>query len=577
MVGVSAPAPRPSRRLLRRVLWAVRGSVAIALLAGIAWQAVVVAVPGVAGRAVDDGVLAGDTTALLGWAAVLLALGLVRWSGDWYRHWWVDRSGMRAAVWMRARLLRRVVDLDEETAGRLGHGQLIARATSDLDTLDNWVRGLATLVTATFTLLAVTGALLTLGPVLAAVGLAVIPLTALLALTRVAPQHRAAAAMAEATGGYTGAVEEAVSGIRTVHGLGAEPVVISRAGRASAALAVAAMGRERVEASWIAVSLFLPAAGIAAGVWFGGLQVIAGTLSAGDLLAFVGWMTLLVDAVQTLTERIINRGQARAAADRLVPLLHTAPPVSGDAGPAGREIVFDRVAVDRGGRRVLDDVSLRVAPGEWVALLGASGSGKSSLLRLLPRLVDPAAGSVRIGGVALPEVDLAGLRRRVAYLGQGPVLLSGTVAENLRLAAPAADDAAVAAVLNAAAATEIVEALGPDGRVGTGGATLSGGQRQRLALARTLLAGADVLVLDDVTSALDPATEARVLHGLRTVAPRATVLLATHRLATARAADRIVVLADARVAATGTPDEILAGAGAGAAVLDLDPHLAGTT
>ncbi len=574
MVAVSAPAPRHSRRLLRRLLWAVRGSVAIALLAGIAWQGVVVAVPYVAGRAVDDGALAGDVSALLGWAVVLLAMGLVRWAGDWYRHWWVDRSGMRAAVWLRARLLARLVDLDDETAGRLGHGQLIARATSDVDAVDNWVRGLATLVTASFTLVAVTGALLTLGPVPAAVGLAVIPLTALLALTRVRPQHRAAAVMAEATGGYTGAVEEAVSGIRTVHGLGAEPVMIGRAGRASAALRVAAMRRERVEASWIAVSLFIPAAGIAAGIWFGGRQVIDGTLSAGDLLAFVGWMTLLVDAVQTLTERVISRGQARAAADRLVPLLAARPPAAGTAPLPAGDVVFDRVTVERSGRRVLDDVSLRVARGEWVALLGASGSGKSSLLRLLPRLAHPAAGVVRIGGVALPDADLVDLRRRVAYLGQGSVLLSGTITENLRMAAPDGD---LHAALDAAAATDIVAALGPDGRIGTGGATLSGGQRQRLALARTLLAGADVLVLDDVTSALDPATEARVLDGLRAVAPSATVLLATHRLATALAADRIVVLAGGRVVKTGTPDQVLGTTGAGAAVLDLDADLTGAT
>lgn len=562
--------------LLRRVLWDVRGSVAVALTAGIAWQAVVVAVPYVAGRAVDDGVLAGDVVALSTWAAVLLALGLVRWAGDWYRHWWVDRSGMRAAVRLRAGVLRRVVDLDDRTAGRLGHGQLIARATTDVDTVDDWVRGLATLVTASVTLLAVTGALLSLGPVLAAVGLAVIPLTATAALTRVRPQHRASATMAEATGRYTAVVEEAVSGIRTVQGLGAEPVVLARAARAGGALRVAAMGRERVEASWIAVALFVPAAGTAAGVWLGGLQVIAGALTAGDLLAFVGWMTLLVDAVQTLTDRVISRGRARAAADRLVGLLASRPPVSGRAPLPAGDVVFDHVTVERDGRRVLDDVSLTVGRGEWVALVGASGSGKSTLLRLLPRLTDPTSGAVRVGGVALPDVDLADLRRRVAHLGQGPVLLSGTVTENLRLAAPEGD---LGAAVDAAAATDIVDTLGPDGRVGTGGASLSGGQRQRLALARTLLAGADVLVLDDVTSALDPLTEARVVRGLRSVAPGATVLLATHRLATARAADRIVVLAEGRIVQAGTPGEVLGVAGPGAAVLDLDgdPDLAAAT
>jgi ATP-binding cassette, subfamily B, bacterial len=326
----------------------------------------------------------------------------------------------------------------------------------------------------------------------------------------------------------------------------------------------------------MASSLFVPAAATAAGVWLGGQQVIAGELSAGALLAFVGWMALLVDAVQTLTERVIDRGAARAAADRLVPLLQDLPPrrppVRAPVGaPAPGEVVVDGVSVDRGGRRVLDGVSLAVRAGEWVAVVGASGAGKSTLLRLLPRLGEPTAGTVAIGGADVARADPAALRRRVAYLGQGPVLLSGTVAENVRLARPGADDAALHAALDAADARGLVEELGGTAaRVGTGGATLSGGQRQRLALARTLLARADVLVLDDVTSALDPPTEARVLAGLRAAAPGATVLLATHRLATALTADRVVVLEHGRVVQAGPPAEVLGDAGAGAVVLDTD-------
>lgn len=551
------------RRLLRELLRAVRGPLAVALGAGLVWQAVAVAVPYVAGRAIDDGVLADDLGALLGWAGVLLALGLVRWAGDRQRHWWVDRSGMRAAVWVRERLLERVASLDGDAASRLGAGDLIARVTSDVRVLDNWVRGLATLLTAAFTLVAVGGGLLGLGLVLALVGLATVPLTVLLALSRVAAQHRAAAVMAEAGGRHSAAMEEVVAGIRTVKGIGGEAVVARRAGAVSAELAGAARGRERVESSWLSGAMFVPAAGIAAGVWLGGEQVLDGTLSAGALLTFVGWMALLVDAVQTLTERMIDRGEARAAADRLVGVLCApalAVPAAPAALPAGRTVDLDGVSVVREGREVLSGVDVHVPAGQWVAVLGPSGSGKSTLLRLVPRLADPTAGRVRVAGMDVARVRPDVLRGRVAYLGQDAVLLSGTVAENLRLAAPAAGDDELWAALEAAGALDVVARLdgGLDGRIGTGGMTLSGGQRQRLVLARTLLARPEVLVLDDVTSALDAPTEAAVLEGVRAALPRATILAATHRLAVVRAADRAVVLGHGRVVQDGAPAEVLA-------------------
>jgi len=499
---------------------------------------------------------------------------VLRWAGDWQRHWWIDRSGMRAAAWVRERLLERIAGLDGDAASRLGAGDLLARATSDVRVLDDWVRGLATLVTAAFTLVAVTAGLLGLGLVLALVGLATVPLTVLLALSRVAPQHRAAVAVAEATGRHTAAMEELVTGIRTIKGAGGEPVVAARAGTASAALAGAALGRERIEASWLAWAMFVPAAGIAAGVWLGGQQVLDGALSAGSLLTFVGWMTLLTDAVQTLTERMIDRGQARAAADRIAGVLRApalALPERPAALPPGRTVDLHDVSVVRDGRTVLAVDALHVPAGQWVALVGASGSGKSTLLRLVPRLADPSSGRVRVAGVDVDAVSPRELRRRAGYLGQDAVLLSGTLAENLRLAAPNAADDELRAALRAAAALDLVDRLdgGLQARVGAGGLSLSGGQRQRVALARTLLARPQVLVLDDVTSALDPPTEAAVLDGLRGALPNATILFATHRLAVVRAADRAVVLAEGRVVQDGTPADVLAGGAAGAAVLDL--------
>ncbi len=551
----------------------MRRPLGLALVVGLLWQAAGIAVPYAIARAIDDGVLPDDRAALGLWCGVLLGLGVLRAVAAAGRHWWIDRAGIRGAVWMRRRLLAHVVDLDADTAGRLGEGQLIARATADVDTLDDWVRGIATLVTASFTLIAVGVALLVLGAGPAAVGAAAVPLTVLLTVRHVRGQHRASAEFAEATGAFTGTVSELITGVTAVKGLGGESVLAARIGRASDELRATAMRRERVEAAWVSTAALVPGLAIAAGVWLIGDAALSGDLAPGQLLAFIGWMALLVDATETLTSRMIDRGQAMAAADRLLEVLDApaaAPePATPAPAPRGGGVRFAAVHVHRGGREVLHGIDLDVAAGEWVGVLGTTGAGKSSLLRLLPRLADPAAGQVLLDGVRVDHLARVDRFAHVGYLGQSPALLAGTLAENLRLAAPDADDAELRAALRTAGADDVLDQLGLDGAVGAGGGTLSGGQRQRVALARALLGGPPVLVLDDPTSALDPATEAVVLTRLRADHPGATVLCATHRLATARAMDRLVVLGEGRVLAAGPTAEVLADGGLGAAVLDL--------
>jgi ATP-binding cassette subfamily B protein len=535
------------RRVLRGALAAVRREVVLCLLAGLAWQAVAVAVPAVLQRAVDDGIVDGDRSALLGWAAALTALGLACWAGDALRHWWVERSGARAAAAVRRQFSTQVLALDDDAAARIGAGQLLTRATSDVDSIWRWVAGLATLVTAAFTLGAVALALFSLGPTLAAVGLATVPLAALVAVWHIGAQRRAAAVHAATTGSLADVLAESVSGIRALKGLGAEVSQLRRVDARSAALRTASLRLARVDASWISASAFVPAAGIATGLWLGGRQALAGDLDVGALVAFAGWMVLLVDATQTLTERLATRGEARAAAERLAPVLFRQPAVSppASARPLPRGTVeMDRVTAVRGARPVLAEVSLFVRPGEWLAVVGPTGCGKSSLLRLLPRLADPRHGAVRIGGVDVRDVAPAELRRRVAYVPQHPVLVSGTLADNLRLAAPDATDEELLQALAAVDAGDVLDRLGGfHGLLTDGGAGLSGGQRQRVALAAALVRRPDVLVLDDPTSAVDPQREPRLLDGVRDQLPGAAVLLATHRPSTAAACDRELELA----------------------------------
>jgi len=550
----------PSRRLLRRVLVAVRRDVALCVAAGLAWQAVAVAVPWVLERAVDDGIVAGDREALWRWSLLLVALGVVRWVGDAARHWWVERAGAHAADWLRRRVVHHVVNMDDDTAARYGHGDLAARAVGDTATVWNWVAGIATLVTAGFTMVAVVVLLFTLDPVLAAIGVATVPLAALLAARQVGVHNAAAADTAASTGRYASVVETAVAGSRTVKGLGAEHVVAGRAEQMSSLLQGVALGLARIEARWVAAAAAIPAAGIAAGLWSGGVRVIDGSITVGALVAFAGWMALLVDATETLTERLVTRGEASAAAARLAELIDsdTGRPSdvhgpSADRLPVGKsstsgdglDVTLDGVAVVRGGRTVLGGVDVDVPAGGWFAIVGPTGSGKSSLLRLIAGHDRAALGTVRIGGCDVATMSTGEVRGRVVFVPQGAGPTSGSVGAFLRLAAPDASDAELDAAIDAAQACDVVAGLGGfDGMIGDRGMTLSGGQRQRLALAAAVLRRPAVLCLDDATSALDPITEARVIESLRTALAGTTVIVATHRAGLAGSCDRAVVVAD---------------------------------
>lgn len=277
--------------------------------------------------------------------------------------------------------------------------------------------------------------------------------------------------------------------------------------------------------------------------------MLEGSLSVGSLVAFAGWMGLLVDATITFSERLTDRGAALAAAVRLAEVLEAGPAADAASGPfrepAGWDLTADGVAARRGDRVVFSNLDLDVGEGEWLAVTGATGSGKTTLLRLLGGLDAPVVGRVRVGGADLAEMDPQVRRRDGAFVPQGASLVSGSVAEVLRLANPQASEDELWRAIRAAGAEDVVAGVGGlEGRIGDRGLTLSGGQRQRIALALALVRRPNLLLLDDTTSALDPGTEARVLKSLREHLPGSTLVISTNRASTARACDRAVVLAD---------------------------------
>ncbi|SDQ35845.1 ABC transporter ATP-binding protein [Quadrisphaera sp. DSM 44207] len=527
------------------------------------WQAGAAVAPLVLGRAVDEGVVAGDLRALLLWCAVLAALGAVEALAALVRHRHAAGSFAESSAALRQRLLQRALALDATFHDRVPAASLLARATSDVERVGRLLDCVAHTVAYAVSLVGAAVLLAVLDLRLAVVvtgGLAC--LTALMAWA--APRQRArAAALQEAVDGVTVSIDETVTGLEVVQGVGAERARERAVARESARVRERGLRVHRLNAGVEPFLDAVPLLVLAATVLVGGRLVLAGDLSVGELVAAASYVLLLATPTRVLGERVATVQQALASAQRLEQVLAARPvldpPQHPRPLPAGRALPVELAAVrfGYGGAPVLDGVDLCVGAGERVGVIGPPGSGKSTLLRLLARQYDASGGRVRVGGADVREVDLAELRSRVALVAE-PVLFAGTVADAVRFADPGADDARVRAAARAAGADGFVAALsgGYDAEVGERGGRLSGGQRQRVALARGVLPGASVLLLDDVTSALDPATEDAVLTSLREATRGATLVLATSRPSALRLVDRVVVLERGRLVADGPREPV---------------------
>jgi len=304
-------------------------------------------------------------------------------------------------------------------------------------------------------------------------------------------------------------------------------------------------------------------------LWLGAQDVLAGRMTGGQLSQFVLYAVLGASSLGQLSEVWSEISAAAGAAGRLAEIMRIPSRITAPAHPQalpapGRgDIFFDSVGFaypSRPDKKVFDGLSLKIAPGEKVAIVGPSGAGKSTLFQLLMRFYDPVSGRVLIDGIDEAKADPADLRRRIALVPQDAVIFAASVAENIAYGAPGASAAAVEAAARRAAAHEFIAALpeGYDTKLGERGVTLSGGQRQRLAIARAILKDAPILLLDEATSALDAENEILVQQALDHVMQGRTTLIIAHRLATVQAADRILVLDDGKIVEEGTHAELVA-------------------
>jgi ATP-binding cassette, subfamily B, bacterial len=540
------------------------GAIWSVVLAGLAMGGTVL-IPYLTGVAVDA-ITAHDKARLEMAAGLVAATALVRLVLSASRRLVAGKVSLGVEVDLRNLVYAHLQSLELGFFARQQTGQLMSRATVDLQSVRFFLGyGLVFIAQSGLTILLAAVAMLALQPGLGALALSPVPFVVFVAARYGRRSRPALQEVQQRIAELTADVEENVSGVRVVKAFAAEDRQLTRFRASVARVFGQSMLATRLRAFYNPFIAFLPNLGLAIILLVGGRAVVHGTLSLGDFTAFYAYLLMLIAPMRQLGVALGLSQRAVASGARLFEVLDTEPQITAPADapplPEGRgRVELDHVSFDyASGPPVLRDVDLVVEPGTTVALVGGTGSGKTTLVQLLSRLYDPTSGAVRIDGADLRGVDVAALRRQIAVVDDDPFLFSDTVANNIAYARPDAPREEIERAAERAQAAGFIAEL-PDGydtRVGERGLTLSGGQRQRLAIARAFLADPRILVLDDATSSVDASTEQAIKTALREVMAGRTTFVIAHRLSTIALADDIVVLEGGRVAARGTHAELL--------------------
>jgi ATP-binding cassette subfamily B multidrug efflux pump len=554
-------------RVLRTYLHPYRGPITLVVVLQLIQTLATLYLPTLNADIIDNGVVRGDVGYIMHTGGVMLAVTVVQILGSIGAVYFGARTSMALGRDVRMAIFDRVQDFSAREVGHFGTPSLITRTTNDVQQVQMLALLSFTLMVSA-PIMAVGGVLLALNQdvPLSSLLLVIVPLLAIvvtLIISRMRPLFRL---MQTRLDRINRVLREQISGVRVIRAFVRDPGERRRFGGANTELMDVSLGVGRLMALMFPTVLLVLNVSSVAVLWFGGHRVASGAMQIGAMTAFLAYLIQILISVMMATFMFMMVPRAEVSAERIQEVLDTSSSVVPPASPvrpersAGllelRGVEFHYPGAEKA---VLRGVDLVARPGEVTAVIGSTGSGKTTLLNLIPRLFDATAGSVRIDGVDVRQLDPAALSAAIGLVPQRPYLFSGTVASNLRYGNPDASDEELWRALEIAQAQDFVERMpeGLDAPIAQGGTNVSGGQRQRLAIARALVHRPSIYLFDDSFSALDYATDAALRAALARETTGATVVIVAQRVATIRHADTIVVVDDGRVVGSGPHHELM--------------------
>jgi ATP-binding cassette subfamily B multidrug efflux pump len=554
-------------RLLRGYLQPYRRELSLVLVLQLAQTLATLYLPTLNAEIIDKGVIFHNTHYIVTTGGVMLAITLAQILCAIGAVYFGARVAMALGRDVRHGIFNRVQQFSDREVTHFGTASLITRTTND-------VQQVQMLAIMTFTLL-LSAPIMCIGGIILALNqnvrlssllLVAVPLlgiTIVLIISRMRPLFRQ---MQERLDGINQVLREQIAGVRVIRAFVREPQERDRFEGASTRLFDVSLGAGKLMALMFPSVMLVLNLSTTAVVWFGGHLIASGSMQIGSLTAFITYLAQILMSVMMATFMFMLVPRAEVSAERIMEVIDTEPALAAPehprpAGSARGRLELHGVEFRYPGAEqpVLHDVSLTALPGQTTAIIGGTGSGKTTLVNLIPRLIDVTAGSLEVGGVDVRDLDTAALSAAIGLVPQKPYLFSGTVASNLRYGGQAATDEELWQALEIAQARDFVERM-PDGlnsRIAQGGTNVSGGQRQRLAIARALVHKPEIYIFDDSFSALDYATDARLRAALATEVAGATMIIVAQRVSTIRQADQILVLDGGRLVASGTHAELM--------------------
>jgi len=567
--SIQKPDTRQGWRLLRLALSQQRGGLAIGVVVGLFWAVGKVSVPQLTKMGIDRGIEGSGN--LVFWSGLVVAAGVIAGLFTAMRRWYAFRESRWIETRLREQIFSHLLKLHVGYHDKMQTGQLMSRASSDLQQLQAFVVMIPITLSNFAMLIAVVALLIASQPMLALFALAPLPIVNVMASRFSRQIHPAVLAVQQEQAQLATVVEESVSGVRVIKGFGAEQVQARKLKTEADDIWNVSLVAAKIRSKFLPALDLLPSIGLIAVLGIGGHRVINGQMTVGDLVKFNAYITMLIWPLRNLAMTVALAQRASVALVRvdevlstpslvIDPLSPTSLPAPKIDRPVGEVIFDDTVFAYEGASPIIDHFSVTIQPGQAIALVGATGSGKSTVVRLLTRFHDVQQGSIRLDGIDVRQLKLSELRTAVGIVFEETFLFHDSVADNIAFSRPDATPEVIERAAKLAGAHDFIMEL-PDGYqtiLGERGYSLSGGQRQRIAIARAIVSDPRVLVLDDATSAVDPSKEHEIREAMATVMKGRTTIVIAHRPGTIALADTVILLDEGRAVAVGTHEGLLA-------------------